>query len=70
MKQWKSVVKVTHSSDRDEDLNKKASESMLYVLILDFQEILGTLLKDSNKVTSCREKVVVHRRYRQIKMDK
>lgn len=35
----------TYSCNRDEDLNKKACQSMFYVFILNFKEILGTLLQ-------------------------
>lgn len=34
-----------YSCNRDEDLHKKACQSMLYVFVLNFQEILGTFLK-------------------------
>lgn len=37
--------KSAYSCNRDEDLHKKACQSMLYVFVLNFQEILGTFLK-------------------------
>ena len=45
----------THSSNRDEDLNKQASQGMLYVLILHLQEILGTLLRNTQSHTNMDE---------------
>lgn len=36
---------MTHSCNRDKNLNKKACQSMFDVFILDFQKILGTLLR-------------------------
>lgn len=41
---------MTHSCNRDKDLNKKACQSMLDVFILDFQKILGTLLRRDTKI--------------------
>lgn len=41
----KKKKKSAYSCNRDEDLHKKACQSMLYVFVLNFQEILGTLLK-------------------------
>lgn len=35
----------SYSCNRDEDLHEKARQSMLYVFVLHFQEILGTLLE-------------------------
>lgn len=40
---------MTYCCNRDEDLNEQACQSMLYVFILDLQEILGTLLKNNTK---------------------
>lgn len=40
---------MTYRCNRDENLDEKACQSMLYVFILDLQEILGTLLKNNTK---------------------
>lgn len=36
---------LTYCCNRNQNFNKETSQSMLNVLVLDFQEILGTLLQ-------------------------
>lgn len=36
---------MTHRCDRNQNFNKEAGQSVLNVLVFDFQEILGTLLQ-------------------------
>lgn len=41
----------THGGDGDEDLHKEAGQRVLYVLVLDLQEVLGALLEEGIKAT-------------------
>lgn len=44
--------KDTYCCNRNQNLNKEASQGMLNVLVLDFQKIMGTLLQKRRQTTS------------------